>query len=230
MPSRHAGRHSSVHSIAIALAPAGGANGPRRTAPTRRGLVSASHRRAVLSRVVGLPVAVRRGRQRVYPRRFDGLTQARDGIASDDPSAVFPTKVSRSKAGLSCQVAMMRSASGLRSPSAIDRAAPIKGARPPSSRRVIELAGVGAAGTEFEVAITHEERSPCDRGRPVATTQTKPRPPRRASAITQAALRVALSATDTDRWVDRLERLPSHDLSHDSVVRALDAARDGSGS
>jgi hypothetical protein len=74
---------------------------------------------------------------------------------------------------------------------------------------VIELAGVGAAGTEFEVAITHEERPPCDRGRPVATTQTKSRPPRRASAITQEALRVALSATDTDRWVDRLERLPT---------------------
>jgi post-segregation antitoxin (ccd killing protein) len=50
------------------------------------------------------------------------------------------------------------------------------------------------------------------------------------SAITQEALRVALSATDTDRWLDRLEQLQSHDLSHESVVRALDAARDELGS
>ena len=48
--------------------------------------------------------------------------------------------------------------------------------------------------------------------------------------LTQEALRVALSAADTDRWLDRLERLPSHDVSHASVVRALDAARDEFGS
>ncbi len=46
------------------------------------------------------------------------------------------------------------------------------------------------------------------------------------SAITQEALRVALSAADTDRWLDRLEQLEIHDVSHESVVRALDAARD----
>jgi hypothetical protein len=103
----------------------------------------------------------------------------------------------------------MRSASGLCFPSAIDQAAPIKGAPPPGSGRVIELAGVGATGIEFEVAITHKDRSPCDRGSPVATTQTKSRPARRVSAITQEALRVALPAIDTDRWVD-----------HSSVRRA----------
>ncbi len=50
------------------------------------------------------------------------------------------------------------------------------------------------------------------------------------SAITQEALRVALSASDTDRWLDHLEGLPSHDVSHESVIRALDAARDEFGS
>ncbi|HTX10048.1 MAG TPA: type II toxin-antitoxin system CcdA family antitoxin [Solirubrobacteraceae bacterium] len=50
------------------------------------------------------------------------------------------------------------------------------------------------------------------------------------SAITQEALRVALSASDTDRWLDRLEKLPIHEVSHESVVQALDAARDEFGS
>jgi post-segregation antitoxin (ccd killing protein) len=50
------------------------------------------------------------------------------------------------------------------------------------------------------------------------------------SAITQEALRVALSASDTDRWLDHLEGLRSHDVSHESVIRALDAARDEFGS
>lgn len=50
------------------------------------------------------------------------------------------------------------------------------------------------------------------------------------SAVTQEALRVALSATDTDHWLDRLEALPSHNVAHESVIRALDAARDEFGS
>lgn len=50
------------------------------------------------------------------------------------------------------------------------------------------------------------------------------------SAITQEALRVALSASDTDHWLDHLEGLPGHDVSHESVIRALDAARDEFGS
>jgi post-segregation antitoxin (ccd killing protein) len=50
------------------------------------------------------------------------------------------------------------------------------------------------------------------------------------STITQEALRAALSASDTDRWLDRLEQLPSREVSHESVIRALDAARDEFGS
>jgi post-segregation antitoxin (ccd killing protein) len=46
------------------------------------------------------------------------------------------------------------------------------------------------------------------------------------SALTQNALRSALAATDTDRWLDRLEQLPPHDVSHEVVIRTLDAVRD----
>ena len=46
------------------------------------------------------------------------------------------------------------------------------------------------------------------------------------SALTQDALRSALAASDTDRWLDRLERLPSHEVSHDKVLSALDDVRD----
>jgi post-segregation antitoxin (ccd killing protein) len=46
------------------------------------------------------------------------------------------------------------------------------------------------------------------------------------SAVTQEALRGALAATDTDRWLDRLDRLPQHDVAHDKVIEAIDAARD----
>jgi post-segregation antitoxin (ccd killing protein) len=50
------------------------------------------------------------------------------------------------------------------------------------------------------------------------------------SAVTQDALRTALAASDTDRWLDRLERLPRHDVPHEVVIRTLDDARDEFGS
>lgn len=46
------------------------------------------------------------------------------------------------------------------------------------------------------------------------------------SAVTQDALRAALAADDVDRWLDRLDRLPSHDVSHETVIGAIDSARD----
>lgn len=46
------------------------------------------------------------------------------------------------------------------------------------------------------------------------------------SAVTQDALRGALAGVDTDRWLDRLERLPGADLGHERVIQALDDARD----
>ena len=50
------------------------------------------------------------------------------------------------------------------------------------------------------------------------------------SAETQDALRTALAASDTDRWLDRLERLPGHDVPHEVVIRTLDDLRDEFGS
>jgi post-segregation antitoxin (ccd killing protein) len=46
------------------------------------------------------------------------------------------------------------------------------------------------------------------------------------SAVAQDALRVILAAADTDRWLDRLERVDGTDVSHGLVIRALDDARD----
>jgi post-segregation antitoxin (ccd killing protein) len=46
------------------------------------------------------------------------------------------------------------------------------------------------------------------------------------SGITQDALRAALGAEDTDRWLDRLDRLRSVDLPHQRVTDAVHAARD----
>jgi post-segregation antitoxin (ccd killing protein) len=46
------------------------------------------------------------------------------------------------------------------------------------------------------------------------------------SRITQDALRSALAATDTNVWLDRLERLPTHEVAHERVIRAVDEARD----
>lgn len=49
-------------------------------------------------------------------------------------------------------------------------------------------------------------------------------------AVPLAPARLALSAADTDSWLDRLDRLPSYDVTHESVMRGLDAARDEFGS
>jgi post-segregation antitoxin (ccd killing protein) len=46
------------------------------------------------------------------------------------------------------------------------------------------------------------------------------------SAVTQNALRSALTAGETDRWLDRLEQLPAHEVSHDVLIRTLDDVRD----
>lgn len=46
------------------------------------------------------------------------------------------------------------------------------------------------------------------------------------SAVTQHALRSALAASETDRWLDRLEALPSHEVAHGTVLGALDDVRD----
>lgn len=46
------------------------------------------------------------------------------------------------------------------------------------------------------------------------------------SAVAQDALCSVLAANDVDRWLDRLDQLPSHDVPHDAVLGALDAVRD----
>lgn len=46
------------------------------------------------------------------------------------------------------------------------------------------------------------------------------------SAVTQDALRSALAVSDVDRWLDRLDRLPPHEVSHQAVIESLDAVRD----
>lgn len=45
------------------------------------------------------------------------------------------------------------------------------------------------------------------------------------SGVAQDAIRGALASTETDVWLDRLERLPSSDLTHEVVMSALDQAR-----
>ncbi len=45
------------------------------------------------------------------------------------------------------------------------------------------------------------------------------------SRVTQEALSSALAHNETDRWLDRLERLPRAGVSHRSVIAALDEAR-----
>jgi post-segregation antitoxin (ccd killing protein) len=45
------------------------------------------------------------------------------------------------------------------------------------------------------------------------------------STVTQDALRSALAASDTDGWLDSLERLPPQEVSHDVVIRTLDDVR-----
>lgn len=46
------------------------------------------------------------------------------------------------------------------------------------------------------------------------------------SAITQEALRRELAREDTGRWIQRLRALPRHDIAHERVMEALDAARE----
>jgi post-segregation antitoxin (ccd killing protein) len=46
------------------------------------------------------------------------------------------------------------------------------------------------------------------------------------SSLTQRALKGALLRSHTDRWLDELDSLASTDVPHESVVDALDRARD----
>jgi len=45
------------------------------------------------------------------------------------------------------------------------------------------------------------------------------------SQVAQAALSSTLEHSETDRWLDRLDRLPHADIAHRSVIDAIDAAR-----
>ncbi len=46
------------------------------------------------------------------------------------------------------------------------------------------------------------------------------------SGVAQDAIRGALASLETDIWLERLQRLPNADLTHDAVISALDEARD----
>lgn len=46
------------------------------------------------------------------------------------------------------------------------------------------------------------------------------------SRVTQEALRRELAREGTERWVQRLHALPRHDIAHERVLEALDAARE----
>jgi post-segregation antitoxin (ccd killing protein) len=45
------------------------------------------------------------------------------------------------------------------------------------------------------------------------------------SKVAQEALSNTLAHSETDRWLDRLDRLPRANASHTSVIDALDEAR-----
>jgi post-segregation antitoxin (ccd killing protein) len=45
------------------------------------------------------------------------------------------------------------------------------------------------------------------------------------SKVAQEALSSTLAHNETDRWLDRLERLPRTNVSHASVIDAIDEAR-----
>ncbi len=45
------------------------------------------------------------------------------------------------------------------------------------------------------------------------------------SKVAQEALSGTLAHSETDRWLDRLERLPREKVSHASVIDAIDEAR-----
>jgi post-segregation antitoxin (ccd killing protein) len=46
------------------------------------------------------------------------------------------------------------------------------------------------------------------------------------SRLTQEAIRIELGRQELRSWLKELERLPKHDISHEDVMAALDAARD----
>jgi post-segregation antitoxin (ccd killing protein) len=46
------------------------------------------------------------------------------------------------------------------------------------------------------------------------------------SGLAQEALRHALAGEDTDRWLDHLEGLPRAPVAHETVLHALDDARE----
>lgn len=45
------------------------------------------------------------------------------------------------------------------------------------------------------------------------------------SSIAQEALSRRLTRSETDRWLDRLDRLPRAEISHQKVIEAVGAAR-----
>jgi post-segregation antitoxin (ccd killing protein) len=45
------------------------------------------------------------------------------------------------------------------------------------------------------------------------------------SQVTQTALSSTLEHSETDRWLDRLERMPRSAIAHRSVIEAIDEAR-----
>ncbi len=45
------------------------------------------------------------------------------------------------------------------------------------------------------------------------------------SRVTQEALRSTLARAATDRWLERLERVPRAAISHELVITAIDEAR-----
>jgi hypothetical protein len=46
------------------------------------------------------------------------------------------------------------------------------------------------------------------------------------SGVTQDAIRSSLAALDSAAWLERLDRLPRNEISHELVIAALDEARD----
>jgi post-segregation antitoxin (ccd killing protein) len=45
------------------------------------------------------------------------------------------------------------------------------------------------------------------------------------SRVTQDALSSVLAHSETDRWLERLDRMPQANVSHMSVIEAIDEAR-----
>ena len=46
------------------------------------------------------------------------------------------------------------------------------------------------------------------------------------SGVAQDAIRGALASIETDVWLERLERFAHTDVAHDTVISAIDEARD----